>query len=235
MNDTLFVRSDSPPIVAILRGITPEEAPPIAMSLIDAGIQAIEIPLNSPRPFDSIRALSAALSGPAMVGAGTVLKAGDVPRVADAGGRFVISPNTDTGVIRATRGAGLISIPGIFSPSEAFSAIDAGATALKVFPASVLGPGYFGDLRAVLTPEVPLFAVGGVNPGNVSDWFRAGAQGVAIGSALYKPGDTPTVVARRARSLVRSFAPVPSDGGLAAPDRTTRRNPVTSRDTPGHL
>ena len=222
MKDTLFVRSDSPPIVAILRGVTPEEAPSIGMSLIDSGIAAIEIPLNSPRPFDSIRALSRALSGRATVGAGTVLKAGDVPRVADAGGRFVISPNTDTGVIRATRREGLISIPGIFSPSEAFSAIGAGASALKVFPAGVLGPRYFGDLRAVLTPDVPLFAVGGVDPGNVSDWLGAGARGVAIGSALYKPGDAPSVVARRARSLVRSFPPAPGDGGLAGLRRDWR-------------
>lgn len=209
MNDSRFVSGDSPLIIAILRGIAPEEAPAIGSALIGAGIGAIEVPLNSPRPFDSIRALSATLAGSAAVGAGTVLSAGDVQRVADAGGQFVVSPNTDARVIRETRDAGLVSMPGIFSPSEAFTALGAGATALKVFPAGVLGTGHIGDLRAVLPPDVPLFAVGGVDPDNAPNWIRAGARGVAVGSALYKPGHTPADVARTARALVRALASGP--------------------------
>ena len=205
MNSAQFGGGGRWPIIAILRGIAPREAPSIGECLIDSGIRAIEVPLNSPCPFDSIRRLSTAISGSATIGAGTVLCVDDVKRVAEAGGNFVVSPNTDPDVIHATLQAGLNSMPGVLSPSEAFTAIRAGAGALKIFPASVMGSAYIRDLKAILPESVSLIAVGGVDLSNVSQWFGAGANGVGIGSALYKPGDTPTDVARKARAVVQAI------------------------------
>ena len=204
MNDPSSNRLAKTPIVAILRGVKPREAPAIGDALIDSGVRAIEVPLNSPYPFESIGRLTNACAGNVLVGAGTVLRAEDVKQVADRGGELIVSPNADADVIRATLDLGLISMPGVFSASEAFSAVKLGARALKIFPAGRLGPAYIRDLKAVLPEEVALFAVGGVNRGNVVEWFRAGVRGVGIGSAIYSPGDTPANVARRVTAFVRT-------------------------------
>lgn len=205
MRSATFDWADHCPIVAILRGVTPREAVSIGRSLVDSGIDAIEVPLNSPCPFDSIRKLSDVLSGSAAVGAGTVLRIDDVNRSADAGAQFIVSPNMDPDVIHATLEAGLESIPGIMSPSEAFAAIRTGAKALKIFPAGALGPTYIRDLSAILPKTVALIAVGGVELDNIGEWCRAGAQGVGIGSALYRPGDDAARVTRRAHTFVQAL------------------------------
>ena len=205
MNSTRINWGDRYPIVAILRGVTPRESPSIGEALVDSSINAIEVPLNSPCPFDSIRRLTAAVGEYAMIGAGTVLCVEDVKRVADAGGQFVVSPNTDPDVVQATLQAGLESMPGVMSPSEAFTAVRSGAKALKIFPAGTLGPAYLRDLGAVLPERVALFAVGGIALDNVWEWIPAGAHGIGVGSALYRPGDTPERVTNKARALVQGM------------------------------
>ena len=223
MQSAKFHWSRVRPVVAILRGVTPIEAPSIGRSLVDSGINAMEVPLNSPRPFDSIRELVGAIGDIALVGAGTVLCVEGVKRAADAGGQFVVSPNTNPTVIQATLRAGLGSMPGALTPSEALAAVRAGANALKVFPAGALGPAYIRDLSAVLPDGVSLFAVGGVSLGNVGKWLEAGARGVGIGTALYRPGDTPAQVMRRARALLRALEPAGSDDDQAPGiDRASR-------------
>ncbi|MTH65288.1 2-dehydro-3-deoxy-6-phosphogalactonate aldolase [Paracoccus shanxieyensis] len=193
------------PIIAILRGLTPAEALPVGRALIDAGIDRIEVPLNSPDPLESIRLMATSFAGHATIGAGTVLTVEDVARVADAGGRMIVSPNMNPDVIRETRKRGLESYPGVFTATECFAAIAAGATGLKIFPADQASPGYLKALRAVLPPDMPVYAVGGVGPGNFADWFAAGAQGFGIGSSLYKPGDSADTVATRAREMVAAL------------------------------
>lgn len=188
-------------IIAILRGVTPEEAVDIGHALVEAGIDTLEVPLNSPRPLASIERLAAALGERTTVGAGTVLSAEEVRRVADAGGRIVVSPNTDAEVIAATKRSGLDAYPGILTPSEAFSALRAGADALKIFPASLLGPSGLAALRAVLPPDTRVFAVGGAEPSSFARWFAAGVTGFGIGSALYRPGRTAEEVGAIAREL----------------------------------
>ena len=205
MNSAVFDWNAHCPIVAILRGVTPREAPSVGASLLDCGIDVIEVPLNSPRPYESLRKLSEAFSGVAIIGAGTVLCVDGVMRAADAGAQFVVSPNMDPDVIDATLTAGLASMPGVMSPSEAFAAVRAGANALKIFPAGALGPGYVRDLRAVLPDQVALFAVGGVGLDNVREWNPAGAQGIGVGSGLYRPGDTPERVKRKARAFMQAI------------------------------
>ncbi len=193
------------PIIAILRGLTPPEALPIAHALLEAGIDRIEVPLNSPDPLDSIRLMATALSGQATIGAGTVLTVDQVARVADAGGRMIVSPNTDPAVIRATRARGLQSWPGVFTATECFAAIAAGATGLKLFPADQAGTGTLRALRAVLPQDIPVYAVGGAGPENFAEWWQAGAQGFGIGSALYRPGDSAQTVAARARAIMAAL------------------------------
>lgn len=192
------------PLVAIIRGVTPAEAIPIARALVDGGIRIVEVPLNSPEPFDSIRAIADALGDSALVGAGTVLDAKDVGRVAGAGGRLVVSPNMDPAVIKATIGAGLVSCPGFLTPTEAFKALECGAHALKLFPAEAASPTVVKALRAVLPRNVPLIVVGGVTADSVGAWLDSGANGFGLGSALYRPGQTPGETLAKARAFVES-------------------------------
>ena len=176
------------PLIAILRGIRPDEAVAHAEALIAAGITTIEVPLNSPEPFDSIARLIALFGDRALIGAGTVLDPGQVARLAGMGARLVVSPDADPEVIAATRAAGMESWPGVMTPTEAFAAIRAGATGLKLFPASLVGPAGLVAIRAVLPPDLPVYAVGGAGPENFGDWIAAGASGFGIGTAIYRPG-----------------------------------------------
>lgn len=193
---------DAPPLIAILRGLKPDEAVEIGEAIVAAGFRCLEVPLNSPEPLESIRRLRQALNGRALVGAGTVLDVAAVRQVADAGGQLVISPNTDVDVIRETKRLGLLSLPGFFTPSEAFAALHAGADALKLFPAEVATPKGLKALRAVLPGSARVFVVGGVQPDTIELWRLCGASGFGIGSAIFKPGDSPTLVSRRAIEFI---------------------------------
>ncbi|MCB2109887.1 MAG: 2-dehydro-3-deoxy-6-phosphogalactonate aldolase [Defluviimonas sp.] len=192
-------------IVAILRGLTPDEAEPVGAALVTAGITLIEVPLNSPEPCESIARLARGLGGEAVIGAGTVLHPDEVARVAAAGGRLVVSPDTNPEVIAATRAAGLLSYPGVMTPSEAFAAIRAGATGLKLFPGSLVGPAGLRALRAVLPPGTEVLAVGGAEPGNFAEWHAAGADGFGIGTALFRPGMSAAEVGQAATAIVSRY------------------------------
>ena len=192
-------------LIAILRGVKPDEVTSIAEALILAGITKIEVPLNSPDPLKSIYKMAKNLEGQGDFGAGTVLKRKEVLAVHEAGATFVVSPNCDKRVIRATKAAGMNSYPGVFSPSECFAALKAGADALKIFPANLIGTEGVSAMRAVLPAEIEIYAVGGAGPENFADWVSAGADGFGLGSALYKPGMQPTEVAELAARAVSAY------------------------------
>ena len=200
----------APPIVAILRGIRPDEAVPVAAALVEAGIRLIEVPLNSPDPFTSIAAIQQAFGDAALIGAGTVLDVTSVDRLADTGARIMVTPNTDPVVIAQAVARGLEPMPGFVTPSEAFRAIAAGARRLKLFPAVALGPAYLKAVRDVLPKDVRTWAVGGTDAGNIADWIGAGAEGIGVGGALYRPGDDVTTVAAEARTLVAAWRAIAS-------------------------
>ena len=196
------------PLIAILRGITPAEAVPVGRALVEAGWALIEVPLNSPQPFDSIAALARALPQ-ALVGAGTVLSASDVRAVADAGAGLVVAPNTDTAVIFEALQRGLVCLPGVATPTEAFAALAAGGHGLKLFPAESVTPAVLKALRAVLPTGTALLPVGGITPDNMAAYRAAGATGFGIGSALYKPGMTVAEVALQARRFAAAWRALP--------------------------
>lgn len=193
-------------LVAILRGVTPAEAAAVATAVLDAGFDAVEVPLNSPEPCESVRRIRAAAGAGARVGAGTVLTPDDVRRAADAGASLVVSPNTRADVIAETVRRGLESYPGAATPTEAFAALDAGATAVKIFPATTVGVAGMRAWASVLPPGARLVPVGGVDEATLGGWARAGADGAGVGTSLYRPGDAPAVVAGRAAALVRAWA-----------------------------
>lgn len=198
------------PLVAILRGITPDEIESVGDALVEAGFTLIEIPLNSPDPLHSIRRLAKRLGSDAIVGAGTVLTREDVGHVADAGGRLIVSPNSNADVISTAVAAGLIALPGCFTPTEAFAALEAGAQGLKFFPAEAMKPEVLKAQCAVLPKAVPKLVVGGITPDNMAPWVKAGAAGFGLGSALYKPGSSAEAVGAAARAFVTAWRAIAS-------------------------
>lgn len=198
--------SDGPRVIAILRGITPAEAPGVGEALQASGIREIEVPLNSPDPYASITALRSTLPPDCRVGAGTVLRADQVRDCRASGAQFIVSPNTDPRVIGATLGLGMESVPGASTPTEAFTAIETGATSVKVFPGEVVGPVGLRAWRAVIPRHVGLIAVGGVSIDTIGDWLAAGAAGLGIGSTLYRPGRPAAEVGVLASRIIATIA-----------------------------
>lgn len=193
------------PLVAILRGLDPDQAVETGEALVAAGFRLIEVPLNSPRPLLSIRRLADALAGRALIGAGTVLRRREVGEVAHAGGRLIVSPNMDPAVIHAAKEAGLVSLPGAMTPSEIFAAINAGADAIKLFPGELIPPNAVAALRAVVPKSARLLPVGGVGGSNMAAYRAAGADGFGLGSSLYKPSFPISETAARARALALAW------------------------------
>jgi 2-dehydro-3-deoxyphosphogalactonate aldolase len=198
--------ADAPPLVAILRGIRPDEILEIAGVLYESGIRLIEVPLNSPDPFDSIAKLAAEYGDRCLCGAGTVLTPSDVDRIQSIGGQLIVTPNTDIDVIARAAALGLTVMPGFATASEAFSALKAGAKFLKLFPAATYGPGHIKAVKSVLPKGQPVYAVGGVGPDNLEPWLAAGADGFGIGGEIYKPRDTAAQVAVKAKALMDAYA-----------------------------
>jgi len=204
MDQRLRAALDRCPLVAILRGVRPDEVEAIGAALIEAGFSIIEVPLNSPDPFDSIGRLVA--KGGALIGAGTVLTLQEVARLSQAGGELAVSPHCDPAVIAATKAAGMASVPGVATPTEAFAALHAGADALKLFPAEAASPAVLKAMRAVLPTGTALLPVGGIGPDSMGPWRAAGAAGFGLGSALYKPGDSVEAVAAQARRFIAALS-----------------------------
>ena len=194
------------PLIAILRGVRPDEVEEIGEALVGAGYTLIEVPMNSPDPLESVSRLALRFAGRAVIGAGTVLREDQVAAVSAAGGTMIISPNANLRVISASAAAGLVSLPGIATPSEAFAAIEAGATALKLFPAEAASPAVVKAMRAVLPKETRLLPVGGIAPGTMAPWAAAGAAGFGLGSALYKPGMSAAEVGTNARAFIEALS-----------------------------
>jgi 2-dehydro-3-deoxyphosphogalactonate aldolase len=193
-------------VIAILRGVAPAEVLAVGHALLAGGVRVIEVPLNSPQPFDSIALLVREFGQQVLIGAGTVLKPADAERVADAGARLVLAPNLDAAVLRCAKARGLFVMPGVATPTEGFQALAAGADALKLFPAETLGPAVLKAWRAVFPPATPMFSVGGIGEHNLAAFKAAGATGAGIGSALYAPGVALPELTRRARVLVAAWS-----------------------------
>jgi 2-dehydro-3-deoxyphosphogalactonate aldolase len=193
------------PLIAILRGVKPDEVESIAAALERSGIAMVEVPLNSPEPIESIRRLAKSFGERLLIGAGTVLGEGQVAEIASAGGRLIVTPHADAAVTRAAKRYGLLAVPGFFTPAEAFAMLAAGADALKLFPAEAASPAVLRALRAVLPGGTVMMPVGGIGAANIPAWRAAGADGFGIGSAIYRPGDTAETVARKARELVAAL------------------------------
>ena len=217
-HEKFFTALQALPLIAILRGLSPEEAAPVGHTLLSTGWTMIEVPLNSPQPLDSIAALAAALPQ-ALVGAGTVLSTEDVRGVHAAGGRLIVSPNFNPAVVREAVRLGLVSLPGVMTPSEAFAALECGATGVKIFPAEMITPAALKALRAVLPAKTAVLPVGGITPHNMAPFFEAGASGFGIGSALYKPGMSVSKVAQNAEKF---------KAACSVEHYFTRANPVAS-------
>jgi 2-dehydro-3-deoxyphosphogalactonate aldolase len=206
-NELLRRYLDECPLVAIIRGVKPGEVEAIGEAIYEGGIRIIEVPLNSPDPLASIERLSKRFGEQALVGAGTVLDSSDVQRVRDVGGRIIVSPDTNVEVIAAAARAGLVASPGYFTPSEAFAALRAGATALKLFPAEAATPAVLQAQLAVLPKAVPILAVGGIKPDNMRPWLEAGASGFGLGGGLYKSGQSAAETLQKARAYVAGVKP----------------------------
>lgn len=201
-SDTLAHFLGQCPLIAIVRGLVPDDAEATCDAIYEAGIRMIEVPLNSPEPLKSIATLAQRFGDQALVGAGTVLDPADVARIKDVGGRIIVSPDTNIDVVAATAAAGLVSCPGYFTPSEAFAALRAGAHGLKLFPAEGASPAVLKAQKAVLPKDVPIVVVGGVKPDSMQPWIQAGAAGFGLGSGLYKPGQSAAETLERARAYV---------------------------------
>ena len=193
------------PLVAILRGLRPEEAEAVGDALVEAGVAILEVPLNSPQPVESIRRLATRLGSRALVGAGTVMTEAQVAEIAVAGGRLLVTPHADPALVRAAKLRGMLAAPGFFAPAEAFSLLAAGADALKLFPAEAASPAVLKALLAVLPRGTLVLPVGGMAAGTIPPWRAAGAAGFGIGSSLYRPGDAPEAVGARAREVLRAL------------------------------
>jgi 2-dehydro-3-deoxyphosphogalactonate aldolase len=209
VSGTLVERLAPLPLVAILRGLRPERAVETGRTLIAAGFRAIEVPLNSPRPFDSIRALAEAFGGQAMIGAGTLRQVEDLSRLQAAGGVLAVMPHADLALVREAKRLGLMVMPGAVTPTEAFAALDAGADAIKLFPAEMLPPVTVKAWRAVMPRSIGLYPVGGITPAHLADYWQAGASGFGLGSALFTPDLSAAALAANADSFVRAFAALP--------------------------
>jgi 2-dehydro-3-deoxyphosphogalactonate aldolase len=197
-----LLQGDAAPVIAILRGIEPDQAVAVGEALVHAGVRCIEVPLNSPQPLESIGRLRAAVDGSVLIGAGTVLTPAEVDTVAAAGAQFMVAPNTDAAVIARALERGLDALPGFFTATEGCAAIAAGARHLKLFPAVSAGPKHLAAVREVLPREVRFWAVGGIDDGNLAEWLARGAAGVGVGGSVFRPGTTAQEVSERARRLV---------------------------------
>lgn len=202
---------DKLPLIAILRGLEPAHAVDVAWSLLETGFEIIEVPMNSPEPCKSIESVAAAIGDRALVGAGTVLTTQQVDQLVDVGARLMVSPNCNQAVIAHAAGMGMVTLPGVFTASEMFAAIEAGASGLKIFPAELMPPAGIRAVKAVLPPQVPIFVVGGIHAGNMREFLVAGAAGFGMGSSIFEPGKSLDQIAQDARAIVEAFKAAAND------------------------